>query len=43
LHDDRRIAADVAAEMARHQPREQVVAAADGGASDERDLLVGVE
>ena len=43
LHDDRGIAGNVLAEMARGHARLQVVAAADAGADDEGDLLAGVE
>jgi hypothetical protein len=43
LHDQRRLARDVLAEMARRQPRLQVVAAAHAGAHDEGDLLAGIE
>ena len=43
LHDDGGIAGDVPADMARHQPRLGVVAAARRRADDQRDLLAGVE
>ena len=43
LHDDARIACDVRSEVARHEPRQGVVAAAHGRPADEVDLLPGEE
>src|SRR5262249_3306962 len=43
LHDDGRRARDMLTEVARHQTRLSVVAAARAGADDERHLLAGVE
>ena len=43
LHDDRGLAGNVLAEMARRHPRLQIVPAAHAGADDERDLPARVE
>src|SRR5258707_14485911 len=43
LHDDARSARDMLAEVARHQTRLSIVAAARAGADDERYLPAGVE
>ena len=43
LRDDGGMARDVPADMTRHEPAVGVVAAAGGGADQQRDLLAGVE